>query len=350
MGFQEISEIVELGYLQLEADSTEQQRLTHKENKRKDCKAMCLLHQCVDEAHFEKIALAQSSQEAWQILEKCNKGAEQLKKVRLQTMRRQYELLQMEVNEKVVQFFNRIICLTNQMKACGEAIADQAIVEKILRTLTPNFDHGSLEAHEQRLIERSTDKVSQALQAQTYKKGRHFDKNSERNRGRGRDYREKNSYNSGLLDQESTDLDQASTYSKRGGGSSWRVGKKKVERKKVKCFNCIKLGHFSSQCQAQPRYFDAQNRQHHHEAHMVKEDNNYADDDSPILLMMTTSQGNSSEEICKKSKVRFADDRTIQAEGIGDVIIKRKDGRNALISKVLFVPKKICDNLLQTHP
>jgi len=34
--------------------------------------------------------------EAWDILEKGNVGANQLKKVRFQTMRRQYELMQME--------------------------------------------------------------------------------------------------------------------------------------------------------------------------------------------------------------------------------------------------------------
>lgn len=82
----------------------------------------------------------------------------------------------MESNEKIAQFFNRIISHTNAMKACGEIVSDQSIVEKILRTLTPNFDHivvaieesrkldelkvedlqGSLEAHEQRLMERST--------------------------------------------------------------------------------------------------------------------------------------------------------------------------------------------------
>ena len=99
-------------------------------------------------------------------------------------MRRQYELMQMESNEKIAQFFNRILTLTNAMKACGETMADQAIVEKVLWTLTPNFDHivvaieesrkleelkvedlqGSLEAHEQRLIERSTEKpVEQVL-------------------------------------------------------------------------------------------------------------------------------------------------------------------------------------------
>jgi hypothetical protein len=64
------------------------------------------------------------------------------------------------------------------MKNLGEQISDQMIIEKVLRTLNPQFDHivvaieeskdlstmsvnelqGSLEAHEQRLKERKDTK------------------------------------------------------------------------------------------------------------------------------------------------------------------------------------------------
>ena len=78
------------------------------------------------------------------------------------------------------------------MKLCGETITESMIVEKISQTLTPRFDHiivameesrkkeslkieelqGSLEAHEQRLNERTTERhTDQALQAQTHKRG-----------------------------------------------------------------------------------------------------------------------------------------------------------------------------------
>lgn len=38
-----------------------------------------------------------------------------------------------------------------------------------------------------------------------------------------------------------------------------------------------------------------------------------------------------------KSKVKFADDRTLAAEGIGQVLIKRKDGKQSFITGVLYV-------------
>ena len=84
--------------------------------------------------------------------------------------------------------------MTNSMRACDEAMVDSKIMEKVLKTLTPNFDHivvaiveskdlenmtveelqNSLEAHEQRVLKRkSNDKVEkQALQARTNHKSR----------------------------------------------------------------------------------------------------------------------------------------------------------------------------------
>lgn len=41
----------------------------------------------------------------------------------------------------------------------------------------------------------------------------------------------------------------------------------------------------------------------------------------------------------KKSKVRFADDRIVPVESVGNVLIKRKDGKSALILDVLYVPE-----------
>ncbi|KAE9598796.1 hypothetical protein Lalb_Chr15g0084801 [Lupinus albus] len=91
------------------------------------------------------------------------------------------------------------------MKACGEMMSDQTMVEKILRTLSPKFDHivvaieeskklselkieelqGSLEAHEQRLNERAMEKSSdgQALFTQNTRR------TSYTARGKGRESR-----------------------------------------------------------------------------------------------------------------------------------------------------------------
>jgi len=81
---------------------------------------------------FEHITGAITASEAWTILSTNYKGDDKIKRVRLQTLRRQYELLQMETTEIVDVYINKVFALTNQMKTIGETHSKQAKVEKIL--------------------------------------------------------------------------------------------------------------------------------------------------------------------------------------------------------------------------
>ncbi|XP_019434554.1 PREDICTED: uncharacterized protein LOC109341170 [Lupinus angustifolius] len=259
-GYQEVLDIVANGVTSLAENPTEEQRVQHKENMKNDCKALCLIHQCVDNVHFKKIVGAVNSSEAWTILEQGNEGVDQLKKVRLQTMRRQFELTRMEDTERVAEFFNGITTLTNAMKSCGEKIHDLTIVEKVLCTLTPKFDHivvaieesrklenmkieelqGSLEAHEQRIIERSGGKIEyQTLQAHTFRRKWSYGRGGDsKGRGRGREIRE--NIRSGTLVFESP---------RRGGHKGSYGSKRRMDKSKSKCYNCGRLGYFSNECQ-----------------------------------------------------------------------------------------------------
>ena len=77
----------------------------------------------------------------------------------------------MKDSESVEEYFNRVLSIVNQLKANGEQILDQRVVEKILRSMTRKFEHvvvaieeskdlatlsinsfmGSLQSHELRL-------------------------------------------------------------------------------------------------------------------------------------------------------------------------------------------------------
>jgi hypothetical protein len=67
-----------------------------------------LIHQCVDSANFEKISSATSSKQAWEILQNAHGGGDKVKKVQLQSLRRQYELLGMMDKESIGDFFTRL--------------------------------------------------------------------------------------------------------------------------------------------------------------------------------------------------------------------------------------------------
>src|ERR1044072_9693922 len=82
-----------------------------------------------------------TSKEAWDTLVRCYDGDASVKKVKLHSLRKQYENLNMKNNEKFSEYISRVILITNEMKACGETLFEQVIIEKILRSLTPQFDY-----------------------------------------------------------------------------------------------------------------------------------------------------------------------------------------------------------------
>jgi hypothetical protein len=117
-------------------------------------------------AHFEKIAAVASAKEAWEILEKTYAGGDKLKKVKLQTLRRRYELLQMTESESVGDFFTRILSITNLMKGYGENFTDNMLVEKVLRTLSPRFDYIVVSIEESKdLATMSVQELQRSLEA-----------------------------------------------------------------------------------------------------------------------------------------------------------------------------------------
>ncbi|XP_019442346.1 PREDICTED: uncharacterized protein LOC109347068 [Lupinus angustifolius] len=235
-GYQEVLDIIQDGYQSVDEDATEAQRLVHRDCKKRD---------------------------SWDSLEKCYAGAEKVKKVKLQTLRREYELLQKRDGDTIAEYFTKIRSLTNLMKGCGEVMRDQLVVEKVLRTLNPKFDHvvvaieeskdlevfkieelqSTLEAHEQRIKERNLERNSeQALQAQASR--RPFNQGNLTKRFKNKWKPEKGrSY-------EGTRQDSNSFSGNRGGGQDQmsKRNKKKFDKKKIQCFNCKNFGHFASEC------------------------------------------------------------------------------------------------------
>ena len=99
-----------------------------------------MIHQAIDDGNFERISGAATTKQAWQILENAFKGVDQVKKVRLQRLRGEYETLHMNESELVSNYVTRLLTVVNEMKRYGETINDNQVVEKIFHSLDDNFN------------------------------------------------------------------------------------------------------------------------------------------------------------------------------------------------------------------
>ncbi|KHN44587.1 hypothetical protein glysoja_027198, partial [Glycine soja] len=69
------------GVQELDRNPTDVQKVAHCELIKRDTKALFIIHQCVDADNFQKIRSANTAKKAWDILKKSYAGDSKLKKV-----------------------------------------------------------------------------------------------------------------------------------------------------------------------------------------------------------------------------------------------------------------------------
>ena len=183
------------------------------ETQKKDARALCFIQQAVHDAVFSKIAAATSAKEAWTTLKTAYHGSSRVTAIKLQGLRRDFETLQMKREESVQIFLSRVQEVVNQIRAFGDTVEEKTVVAKVLRSLTPKFDHvvaaieeskdlatytfdelmGSLQTHEARLSrseEKSEEKAfytkGETSGGRSYGNTRGRGRGNGRGRGRGR--------------------------------------------------------------------------------------------------------------------------------------------------------------------
>ncbi|KAH0737668.1 hypothetical protein KY290_036373 [Solanum tuberosum] len=226
---------------------TNAQKAELEEKNLKDLKAKNYLFQAIDRPILETILCKETSKDIWDSMKKIYQGTARMKRAQFQSLRRDFETLQMKEGESVMSYCARTMEISNKMRFHGEKMNDVIIVDKILRSLTPKYDYvicsteeskdidelsldelqSPLLVHEQKMNRNSTSE-EQALKAST------FIPSNYRGRGRGR----------GRGDRRN-----------REGGRNFRVnddnGKgrgKNFDKSKVECYRCHKFGHYQSEC------------------------------------------------------------------------------------------------------
>lgn len=111
------------------------------ELKLKDLKAKNYLFQSVDKSILKTIIQKDTSKQLWDSMKRKYQGNRRVQRAQLQTLRRDFEILEMKMGESVNEYFSKVMLVANDMRNAGEDMPDVKIVEKILRTLTEKFNY-----------------------------------------------------------------------------------------------------------------------------------------------------------------------------------------------------------------
>ncbi|KAL4568673.1 hypothetical protein LXL04_024288 [Taraxacum kok-saghyz] len=218
-----------VGVAQSEAEKKKLEEL-----RMKDLQVKHYLYQAIDRVMSEQILDKITSKAVWESMQKGFAGNERVKKSLLQKIRRDFEVLEMKMNESIPEYFGRVLTNSNQMRSNGETMIDVKVVEKILRTLTDKYMYVVVSIEESKDIDQMSIEELQStlvVHEQKFKKNEREEEqalrvdagNNSNFRGRGRG---RNSYRG------------------RGRGR----GRQSFNKEKIECYNCHKLGHYSYEC------------------------------------------------------------------------------------------------------
>ncbi|XP_008245931.1 PREDICTED: uncharacterized protein LOC103344082 [Prunus mume] len=120
----------------LEKESDEKMVLAYMQ----DAKALGIIQNAVSDQIFLRIANAESAKMAWDLLYGEYHGGDQVRSIKLQNLRREFEYARMRDDETLSDYLTRLNDLINQMKTFGEILTNESLVQKMLISLSKPYD------------------------------------------------------------------------------------------------------------------------------------------------------------------------------------------------------------------
>ncbi|GKA35766.1 NB-ARC domains-containing protein [Tanacetum coccineum] len=239
---------------------------------KKDKMALAAIYQGIPEDLLLSLAEKKTAKEAWEALKTMFMGADRVKTARIQTLKAEFEAMNMKETEGVDEFAAKVTNIVSTMRTLGDSVDESYVVKKLLRAVSTKFlqiastleqfgdlDNmtveeviGRLKAHD-RMIERK--KTEGESKSKSNRGG--FGGSRGQGRGRGRSNGGRGTRGRG-----------GSHYHKDGG----RGSSSSQDKSKIQCYNCQEYGHYAAEC-TNPR------RERSHENNLIREEN------EPALLL-----------------------------------------------------------------
>ncbi|XP_050141089.1 uncharacterized protein LOC126617062 [Malus sylvestris] len=107
----------------------------------KNARALGIIQNAVFDQIFPRIANAETTKMAWDLLYGEYHGGDQVRSVKLQNLRCEFEYARMCDNEPLSGYLTRLNEFINQMKTFGEILPNERFVQKVLISLSKPYDH-----------------------------------------------------------------------------------------------------------------------------------------------------------------------------------------------------------------
>ncbi|XP_039127079.1 uncharacterized protein LOC120263279 [Dioscorea cayenensis subsp. rotundata] len=135
----------------------------------------------VDESVLHRLGRFESAKEAWDHLKNEDQGSSRMILVRQQTLRQNFDLLQMREDEAVQHFITRVLAVVNQIRGMRIELKEDEVVLKVMRSLSLRFVHVVTSIEEARDLKTMTlDELSSALQAHEARYNQFFEKHGDK--------------------------------------------------------------------------------------------------------------------------------------------------------------------------